>query len=130
MEPVRVLGRTRWALIRDRDSLTAPPEQPGRLILLGPHDPYLDLRDRWVVLPDPALQRRVWRTVSNPGALVQGGKILGTWTAKVRGERMGLRIDAWDDLTTWQRRQAEEQAQAYAAFRERELTAFCLDREH
>ena len=38
MEPVRVLGRTRWALIRDRDSLTAPPEQPGRLILLGPHD--------------------------------------------------------------------------------------------
>lgn len=29
MEPVRVLGRTRWALIRDRDSLTAPPEQPA-----------------------------------------------------------------------------------------------------
>ena len=45
-------------------------------------------------------------------------------------ERMELRIDAWDDLTTWQRRQAEEQAQAYAAFRERELAAFCLDREH
>ena len=43
---------------------------------------------------------------------------------------MELRIDAWDDLTTWQRRQAEEQAQAYAAFRERELTAFCLDREY
>ena len=68
--------------------------------------------------------------MSNPGALVQGGKILGTWTAKVRGERMELQIDAGDDLTTWQRRQAEEQAQAYAAFPEQDLATFCLDMEH
>ena len=128
--PVQVEGKTRYLPAGELDALTESGGEEERLLLLAPHDPYLDLRDRWVVLPDPALQRRVWRTVSNPGALVQGGKILGTWTAKVRGERMGLRIDAWDDLTTWQRRQAEEQAQAYAAFRERELTAFCLDREH
>ena len=128
--PVQVEGRTRYLPAGELDALTESGGEEERLLLLGPHDPYLDLRDRWVVLPDPALQRRVWRTVSNPGALVQDGKILGTWTAKVRGERMELRIDTWDDLTTWQRRQAEEQAQAYAAFRERELAAFCLDRGH
>ena len=43
---------------------------------------------------------------------------------------MELQIDAGDDLTTWQRRQAEEQAQAYAAFREQDLATFCLDMEH
>ena len=50
------------------------PEQPGRLILLGPHDPYLDLRDRALVLEDPARQRQVWRTVSNPGAVLKDGR--------------------------------------------------------
>ncbi len=54
-----------------------PPEQPGRLILLGPHDPYLDLRDRALVLEDPARQRQVWRTVSNPGAVLKDGRVAG-----------------------------------------------------
>lgn len=125
--PVRVEGRTRYLLADELDALLESGGEEERLLLLGPHDPYLDLRDRWVVLADPALQRRVWRTVSNPGALVQGGEILGIWTAKVREGRMELRIDAWNRLTSRQRRQAEEQAQAYAAFRKLELMAFCLN---
>ena len=122
MEPVRVLGRTRWALIRDRDSLTAPPEQPGRLILLGPHDPYLDLRDRALVLEDPARQRQVWRTVSNPGAVLKDGRVAGIWTGKAVQGRLEFSLSLWEPLSPGARRALEREAGAYAAFRGLELS--------
>ena len=122
MEPVRVLGRTRWALIRDRDSLTAPPEQPGRLILLGPHDPYLDLRDRALVLEDPARQRQVWRTVSNPGAVLKDGRVAGIWTGKAVQGRLEFSLSLWEPLSPGARRALEHEAGAYAAFRGLELS--------
>ena len=122
MEPVRVLGRTRWALIRDRDSLTAPPEQPGRLILLGPHDPYLDLRDRALVLEDPARQRQVWRTVSNPGAVLKDGRVAGIWTGKAVQGRLEFSLSLWEPLSPGARRALEREEGAYAAFRGLELS--------
>lgn len=122
MEPVRVLGRTRWALIRDRDSLTAPPEQPGRLILLGPHDPYLDLRDRALVLEDPARQRQVWRTVSNPGAVLKDGRVAGIWTGKAVQGRLEFSLSLWEPLSPGALRALEREAGAYAAFRGLELS--------
>ena len=122
MEPVRVLGRTRWALIRDRDSLTAPPEQPGRLIPLGPHDPYLDLRDRALVLEDPARQRQVWRTVSNPGAVLKDGRVAGIWTGKAVQGRLEFSLSLWEPLSPGALRALEREAGAYAAFRGLELS--------
>lgn len=51
--PVQVEGRTRYLPAGELDALTESGGEEERLLLLGPHDPYLDLRDRWVVLPGP-----------------------------------------------------------------------------
>ena len=82
LEPVSVEGKARWLLSADRDALAHPCGPQERLLLLGPHDPYLDTRDRDVLLPDKALQKLVWRTVGNPGAVVLDGRISGMWTAR------------------------------------------------
>ena len=50
LEPVSVEGKARWLLSADRDALAHPCGPQERLLLLGPHDPYLDTRDRDVLL--------------------------------------------------------------------------------
>lgn len=47
--------------------------------ILAPHDPYLDIRDRGLLLPDKQLQKQVWKTVGNPGVILRGGMIAGIW---------------------------------------------------
>ena len=98
------------------------PEQPGRLILLGPHDPYLDLRDRALVLEDPARQRQVWRTVSNPGAVLKDGRVAGIWTGKAVQGRLEFSLSLWEPLSPGALRALEREAGAYAAFRGLELS--------
>ena len=88
LEPVSVEGKARWLLSADRDALAHPCGPQERLLLLGPHDPYLDTRDRDVLLPDKALQKLVWRTVGNPGAVVLDGRISGVWTARTVRDRL------------------------------------------
>ena len=72
MEPVRVAGRTRYVLAEDLETLRAAEDDADTWRLLGPHDPYLDFRDRALLLEDGKRQRTVWQTVSNPGVLLRG----------------------------------------------------------
>lgn len=51
LEPVSVEGKARWLLSADRDALAHPCGPQERLLLLGPHDPYLDTRDRTCCCP-------------------------------------------------------------------------------
>ena len=85
---VQVAGKKRWMLAEDVAALAdLPGPEPGRLLLLGAHDPYLDQRDRALLLPDRRLQRQVWRQVGNPGVLLRQGKIAGIWKSKtLRGK--------------------------------------------
>ena len=69
-------------LAADAAALPADGCEGERLLLLGPHDPYLDLRDRAIVLPDEARRKEVWKTVANPGAVLRGGWVVGVWNAK------------------------------------------------
>ena len=48
---------------------------------------FVDLRDRTVLLDDVQKQRIVWQTVSNPGALLCGGRIAGVWRRSSRKRR-------------------------------------------
>ena len=77
--PVRAAGKARHVLAADLDALRTAVCDTGAWRMLGPHDPYLDLRDRTVLLDDVQKQRIVWQTVSNPGALLCGGRIAGVW---------------------------------------------------
>ena len=98
-----------------------------RLLLLGPHDPYLDTRDRDVLLPDKALQKLVWRTVGNPGAVVLDGRISGVWTARTVRDRLELSVTAWQAFSARQQSMLEIRAQEYAAFRGLSLLKYTLE---
>lgn len=116
LAPVELEGKRRWVLAEDLDLLTHGDEGE-RLLLLGSHDPYLDLRDRELILPDKARQRQVWKTVGNPGAVLLGGRVIGLWTVRTRGENLDVSVTLFEPLSPAQRSRLEELAQGYAAFR-------------
>ena len=124
LEPVSVEGKARWFLSADRDALAHPCGPQERL---GPHDPYLDTRDRDVLLPDKALQKLVWRTVGNPGAVVLDGRISGVWTARTVRDRLELSVTAWQAFSARQQSMLEIRAQEYAAFRGLSLLKYTLE---
>ena len=123
--PAEVEGKRRWLLAADRERLLHG-EENDCIRLLGPHDPYLDLRDRDMVLPDQRLQRQVWRTVGNPGAVLHGGRVAGLWSARTQGDRLAVSVTLFEALTSVQRTQLEELVQGYAAFRGTALQAYTV----
>lgn len=121
---VAVGGKTRYVLEEDLGSLFCAPEAPGRLLLLGAHDPYLDVRDRDVLLESPSLQRQVWKTVGNPGAVLKDGRVVGVWRGKARSGRLDVTISPFEALTPPERLALEGLAAEYAAFRGLALHGF------
>ena len=116
LAPVELDGKRRWVLAEDLN-LLSQGEEGEQLLLLGSHDPYLDLRDRDLILPDKARQRQVWKTVGNPGAVLLGGRVIGLWTVRTRGENLDVSVTLFEPLSPAQRSRLEELAQGYAAFR-------------
>ena len=108
-------------LTQDLENL-APPSQDS-LLLLGPHDPYLDLRDRNLILEEKSLQRQVWQTVSNPGVVLKGGKILGIWRGKTVKKKLQLSLTLWQPTTQREKENLQDLAEEYANFRNLQLTA-------
>lgn len=119
LEPVQVAGRRCYVWAGDLEDLLTAGECGDRLLLLGPHDPYLDLRDRSIILEDMSHGREVWRTVANPGVILQNGVVIGTWRGRTRRDRLEVA------LTTWAapRGSLEALAEEYAAFRHLSLGA-------
>ena len=125
LAPVELDGKRRWDLTEDLD-LLAQGEEGERLLLLGPHDPYLDLRDRDLILPDKARQRQVWKTVGNPGAVLRGGRVIGFWTVRTRGDKLDAAVTLFEALEPTQRSRLEELVSSYAAFRGTALRAYTV----
>lgn len=130
MEPVTALGKKAFILSDDRNSLLEPVYAAGTypgdckrdLLLLGGHDPYLDQRDRAVLQPDPKLQKQIWKLVSNPGAVVCRGEIIGIWTTKKKGKGMEVKMTLWAEPE--QKPRLQGLAEEYAAFRQEKLLNF------
>ena len=116
LAPVELDGKRRWVLAEDLN-LLSQGEEGERLLLLGSHDPYLDLRDRELILPDKTRQRQVWKTVGNPGAVLLGGRVIGFWSVRTRGDKLDAAVTLFEALEPTQRSRLEELAQGYAAFR-------------
>ncbi|SFQ17520.1 Winged helix DNA-binding domain-containing protein [Amycolatopsis arida] len=113
---VRVDGRRAFLPAEDADRLTSPPE-PAAVRLLPPWDPLLQARDRAVLVPDRAHHKEVWKILGNPGALLAGGEIAGTWRAKVSGHRLALTVSPLWPLSPAVRAAVSEEAERVAAAR-------------
>lgn len=122
MEPVQAAGQRAYMLTEDMDMLFQPAEVDNRLLLLGAHDPYLESREHDLLLPDKPLQKKVWRTVANPGAIVQNGEIIGIWQSKNNPkDKITITLSPFRQLTAPAQKQLQQLAERYAAFRQRQL---------
>ncbi|MCQ5385895.1 winged helix DNA-binding domain-containing protein [Hungatella hathewayi] len=127
LEPVTVFGKKAFILSEDRERLFAPASFTGKhpgdlqrnLLLLGGHDPYLDQRDRAVLQPDKTLQKQIWKLVTNPGAVVYRGEVIGIWTTKKKAKGMDIKMTLWTDAAG--KTPLQNLAEEYAAFRQQAL---------
>ena len=112
---VSVDGERRWVLAADVDRLSADP--PALTRLLGPFDLFLQARDRALLVDDRAAAKTLWRPIGRPGAVLDGGELVGTWRARKAGSALTVAIELWVSPTVALRRRITEQAERLAAFR-------------
>jgi hypothetical protein len=123
VEEVRVEGTPRFLVAGDLDAVKAVPKPAGTARLLGPFDPYLQLRDRQLLVPDAARRKDLWRTLGRPGAVVVDGEVLATWRPKTSGDQLTVTVDLWRRPTTRERSKVDEEAERLASFRGMDLKA-------
>lgn len=106
----------RFVLERDLDELR-PDEDRSVLRVLGPFDPYVQLRDRELLVADEGRRKDVWRTLGRPGAIVVDGEIVGSWRPKTSGKKLTVHADMWRTLPKPSRTELDEQAERLADHR-------------
>lgn len=117
IEPVQAEGKTSYMLSEDMESLFTAGNMEPRLMLLGAHDPYLDQRDRTVILENKSLHKMVWKTVANPGVVLREGRIIGIWKTKTLEDKLDISIELWESIMPWDMHHIETLANELAKFR-------------
>jgi hypothetical protein len=121
---VSVAGERRWLLAADLERAASGPVPLVRL--LGPFDPYLQLRDRPLLVADRAHAADLWRTLGRPGAVLVDGEVAGTWRPRKTGRRLDLQVQPWRELPAATRTAIGEQAERLAACRATTLGAVTI----
>lgn len=119
----------RFVLAGDAGELAAAGDsrRAGALRLVGPYDPYLQLRDRELLVADEAHRKLLWPVLGRPGAVVLDGEILGTWRPRSSGAKLGVLVAPWAPLTGRRRSQVAEQAERLAARRGSTFSGVVVD---
>lgn len=108
----------RFMLTDDCDALADTSDQATPAVrLLGPYDPYLQLRDRELLVPDEARRKQLWPVLGRPGAIVADGDIVGTWRPRASGRKLTVRTQSWQPLSAPIGLLVEEQAERLGAHR-------------
>jgi hypothetical protein len=113
---VTVDGRRAWLPADRLDALQDAPE-PDLVRLLGPFDPYLQARDRDLIVPDKAVQKTLWPVLGRPGALFVEGEIAGTWRTKSSGRKLTITVEAFGPLPASVWKQVDAEAERIAEVR-------------
>ncbi|MET0145629.1 MAG: crosslink repair DNA glycosylase YcaQ family protein [Ilumatobacteraceae bacterium] len=108
---------SRFVLAEDVDALTGAGRAAPVVRLLGPFDGYLQLRDRELLVADGAHRKDLWRTLGRPGAIVDGGEVVGTWRPRQSGSKLTVAVDPWVALTPTVRRRVDDEAERLATHR-------------
>ena len=114
---VRAAGRAAWLPTGALDPIGVAPE-PDAVRLLGPFDPYLQARDRDLMVPDKALHKLLWPVLGRPGAVLVDGEVAGVWRPKTSGRRLTLTVESFGPLRPAVWRQVEDEAQRVAEVRD------------
>ena len=109
----------RFVLADDVDGVApSDGDDDGPVVrLLGPYDPYLQLRDRDLLVADEARRKDLWRVLGRPGAVLRGGEASATWRPRTAKGRLTVVIDPWGRLTKADRAAVDVEAERLAAHR-------------
>jgi hypothetical protein len=114
---VEVDGQTKYLPEEDVPALLAAPA-PDVVRLLPAFDPLLQLRDRELLVPNDRNRKAVWRILGNPGAVLAGGEIAGTWrTTKSTKSKLTLAVTPFGKLPTKLHHAIETEAERLAELR-------------
>ena len=110
----------RYALAEDADALGGAAERAtkGVVRLVGSHDPYLQLRDRDVLVADGPKQKDLWRILGRPGAVLVDGEVAGTWRPRTSSGSLTVQVDAWTPIRGELRTAVRAEAERLAAHRD------------
>lgn len=97
MEEVLVNDKVRFILKSDFDSFQQTSINP-HCVILPPYDPYLDIRDRSLLIESKKLQKLIWKSAHNPGVIILHGEIVGIWINKLYGTFMNLELSLFQEL--------------------------------
>jgi hypothetical protein len=115
LEEVSVAGRPAWLPAAQVAALENPPD-PDVVRLLGPFDPYLQARDRDLIVPERAVHKILWPVLGRPGVLFVSGEVLGVWRTKTSGKTLTINVESFGPLPprVWQQVEAEAERVAQA----------------
>jgi hypothetical protein len=113
---VRVGDRATWLPAEDLDAALGAPE-PDVVRFLPPWDPMLQARDRELLAPDPLVRKELYKILGNPGALLAGGEIVGTWRPKASGKKLTIEVHPFAPLEPHVRARLDDEAERVAAAR-------------
>ena len=85
--------------------------------LLGAYDPYLQARDRDLIVPDAAVQKTLWPMIGRPGVLFVDGEVVGAWRPRSAKSRLQLAVEPFAPLPPAIHREVEDEAARVAAAR-------------
>jgi hypothetical protein len=69
--------------------------------------------------PDQSLHKQIWKLVTNPGAILYCGEIIGIWTSRKKGKGMEIKMTFF--TMSPEKQKLHQLAEAYAAFRQQKL---------
>jgi hypothetical protein len=110
---VSVDGERRWLLAEDADRVDDVPPAAG-VHLLGPFDPFLQARDRPLLVDDAARAKALWPVLGRPGAVLADGEVAGTWRPRKAGSTLTVAVELWTPVP---REAVTAAAERLAAFR-------------
>ncbi|RFU20208.1 DNA glycosylase AlkZ-like family protein [Geodermatophilus marinus] len=113
---VAVDGARRWLLAADAERAAGVPAAEG-VLLLGPFDPFLQARDRDLLVSDAERARQLWPVLGRPGAVLADGEPVGAWRPRAAGRRLTVTAELWRRPTARLRAGVEEGAARLAAHR-------------
>lgn len=93
------------------------PAASTEVALVGPYDPYLQLRGRDTLVADPERRKQLWPVLGRPGAVLVDGEVVATWRPRTAGKKLTIRLDPWTDLSAAVRSAIDGQAERLAEFR-------------
>jgi hypothetical protein len=113
---VSVDGRRAWLPASRVDALTGAPA-PEIVRLLGPFDPYLQARDRELIVPDKSVYKTLWPVLGRPGVLFVDGEVVGVWRTRASGKKLTVAVEAFGPLPPSVWTQVGAEAERVAAVR-------------